>query len=179
MPPSSSAPSGGSIRGSRQARHSSTSPTHPNGPLLFATLNVRSAVNKAAEIHDLISSYNLDLLLLCETWIPSDAPSPAVKQDIAPNGYSVLHSHRKSTINRGKTVGRIKGGGGLAVIYRHGLTLSDLTMGSYSTFEKLGVKVSSGSRSVNFIGIYRPSPLLFLPLPSSTTFLFHSKPSNP
>jgi len=39
-----------------------------------AILNIRSALNKAAQVHELIDSEKLDILILTETWIPSDAP---------------------------------------------------------------------------------------------------------
>jgi len=60
-------------------------------------LNSRSACHKAALIHDVIADSKLDILLLTETWIPSDAPD-AVKLDVAPSGYSVVHRHRTASI---------------------------------------------------------------------------------
>jgi len=52
-------------------------------------LNARSASNKAALIHDVITDNRLDILILTETRIPSDAPD-AVKLDVAPPGYAVV-----------------------------------------------------------------------------------------
>ena len=79
--------------------------------LRFAALNVRSAVNKAAEIHDTIECNNTDVLLLSETWITRDAP-PAIKLDIAPPGFSVRHVHRTCLKSTGRKAGQTKGGGG-------------------------------------------------------------------
>jgi len=50
----------------------------------FGLMNARSAVKKAALIHDVIADYRLDLTAITETWIPSDAPN-AVSLDIAPS----------------------------------------------------------------------------------------------
>jgi len=65
----------------------------PRDALSLGVLNVRSARHKAALIHDVIDDYRLDGLALMETWIPSDVPD-AVKLDVCPSGYQVLHRHR-------------------------------------------------------------------------------------
>ena len=57
-------------------------------------LNARSVVNKAAVIHDVIAD-KLAVLALTETWVTSDAPD-AIKLDIAPPGFQVLHQPRGS-----------------------------------------------------------------------------------
>lgn len=44
------------------------------GGLQGALLNTRSAVNKAALLHDTINSFNLDFLVLTETWLWVDDP---------------------------------------------------------------------------------------------------------
>jgi len=147
-------------------------------PLKFSILNVRSAVNKAAEIHDTIESYNLDVLLLSETWIQQNSP-PSVKLDIAPVGYRVFHVHRSTTRTRGQKAGlaeasgdhmggvgrghldrSVKAGGGLAVIYRDSLSVSDISseFNIYKTFEILTVRIKLLNRSITLIGIYRPPP---------------------
>jgi len=60
-------------------------------------------------IHDVIADYRLDVLVLTETWIPSDAPN-AIMLDVAPPGYGVLHRHRGSAADQR--------GGGIALIHR-------------------------------------------------------------
>ena len=136
----------------------------PVRKLQFGLLNVRSAVNKAAEIHDIIESHHLDSLILTETWIDAGAPL-AIKQDIAPIGFSVKHVHR--TAIKGGRRGRIstghgdaKRGGGLAVIYRDSLAIVDIkhSFSAHSSFESLCVKFSSSNKHINVIGIYRPPP---------------------
>jgi len=51
----------------------------------FGLLNARSAVHKAALIHDVLSDHHLDLAAVTETWMLSDEPD-TVKLDIAPAG---------------------------------------------------------------------------------------------
>jgi len=53
-----------------------------------------TATTKAAIIDDLIRDNRLDILAVCESWILDDAPD-AIKYDIAPDNYSVLHVHRQ------------------------------------------------------------------------------------
>ena len=63
--------------------------------LNFGSLNVRSAVDKASQIHDIMNDFNLDILALEETWTRSD-DSPAIKVDIASPVFSCLHVHRET-----------------------------------------------------------------------------------
>ena len=62
----------------------------------MALLNTRSARHKAPLIHDVIAANRLDLLLLTETWIPSDAPD-ALKLDVAPT-VTLLHTGPASNV---------------------------------------------------------------------------------
>jgi len=74
---------------------------NPPGPAAVTTstgvalglLNARSAVHKAALIHDTIADQKLDVLMLTETWLTSDAPD-AIKLDVAPPGFQVVHRPR-------------------------------------------------------------------------------------
>ena len=79
--------------------------TSPETKTTFGSFNVRSAVHKAALIHDMISENKLDIMALQETWIPPDAP-PTIVDDIAPPGFTAYHVHRPTR------------GGGLAIIIR-------------------------------------------------------------
>lgn len=126
----------------------------PNpGPagLRLGLVNARSAVTKAALIHDIISHHHLDILAVTETWMRADLP-PAIVDDIAPPDYAVIHRYRPC--------GQ---GGGVAVVYRRGLKLSMLTVTTECrTFECLTVKLSTAGRRLNLGAIYRP--------PSSSAF---------
>ena len=105
------------------ARHNSTS---------VGLLNVRSACHKAAVIHDVIADHHLDVLVMTETWIPSDAPN-AVKLDVAPSGYNVIHRHCGSSADRR--------GGGVALVHRDTIKATTIDVGEYTEFETLAVKL--------------------------------------
>ena len=123
--------------------------------LNFGLMNARSAVNKAAHIHDVLADHRLDVAAITETWITSDAPD-AVKLDIAPAGYHVIHAHRGSSADRG--------GGGVAVIHRDSVKVTVVDMGKYATFELLCVRINASPCPVIAACIYRP------PGPVSTDF---------
>ena len=74
------------IMGGVKSNPSPAANANNNGAINLGCLNVRSAVNKSAEIHSIIAYHNFDLLAVTETWIAADAPL-AVKADIAPSGY--------------------------------------------------------------------------------------------
>jgi len=76
----------------------------------FGTLNARSAGYRTASIEDLIRDNKLDILTACESWIVDYAPD-AIKKDVAPFNYSVLHTRRSRAADRSRT------GGALALIH--------------------------------------------------------------
>jgi len=111
-------------------------------------LNARWACHKAALIHDVIANNKLDILLLTETWIPSDAPD-AVKLDVAPSGYTVVHRHCAASTERC--------GGGLAVIHRDSFRATPVDVGEYSEFESLALRVVGHCfASFVVVCVYRP-----------------------
>ena len=117
-------------------------------------LNIRSGVKKAAVLHDIISDRRLDVLAMQESWIPSDAPA-AVKNDIAPVGYTALHDHRELRPDGPKR------GGGLAVVHRNSLVVRDFSLPTGSIQPKASemqlVRItSSNSRPVVLANINRP-----------------------
>lgn len=119
----------------------------PDSQLRFGVLNVRSAVNKAAHIHDVIADLRLDVLVLTETWITSDSPD-AVKLDVAPPDYSVVHRARGSSAD--------KRGGGIALVHRDSIKVRQLDFGVYTAFEALTVKLTLHRTPLLVSCIYRP-----------------------
>ena len=135
----------------------------PNpGPIQFGFLNVQSAVRKAALVHDLISSYGLDMFALSETWIV-DEDSDAVKRDIAPAGYLVLNTHRPGATASTR-------GGGLALIYRDNIKIracNKLITQEISSFEFQIFDCRCGKVKLLICNIYRP--------PHGSTGLFYEQ----
>ena len=123
----------------------------PDTVLRLGLLNVRSVVNKAAQIHDQISCNQLDVLVLTETHIPADALN-AIKNDCAPPGFAVVHAPR---------FGRKKiRGGGIAVIHSTSLSvkLVDSKLTGVESCETLCIGVCTGNSRVNILAAYRPPP---------------------
>ena len=87
----------------------------------FGLFNADGANYKGAGISGLIHDNRLDVLAVCKSWIREDAPD-AVKLDMVPSNFAVLHSHRP----RDRKTGRSKRGGGPAFIYLISLSASSL-----------------------------------------------------
>lgn len=140
----------------------------------YACLNVRSAssitddLNKPAVLHEFISDNSLELLSLTETWLSPDTP-PSTLNGLTPPHFSIIHKPRPA--------GR---GGGLALIYRSYLKLSEITFPSYTSFEALGVQFTVASKHFTLLTIYRPpssSPATFLDELSVLLADFCSRPN--
>ena len=119
--------------------------------LNIGSLNICSAVNKVGCIHDIVSDFGLDLLALCETRIQG-RDTPAVKDCIAPDGYSVLHVHRQPSAHR-------PAGGGLAIIHSNSTIVRPWNVNfnkQFQTFEHQLVRVTSTRPSLSVANIYRP-----------------------
>ena len=123
---------------------------NPGPGLQYGLLNVRSAVNKAAPILDLLNSHNLDFGFFTETWFRRDDPH-AITEDIAPAGCSTIHCFRD---------GRKKSrGGGISLVYKNNLKFQRFPLlFKPSTFECLPVFLNVKNVRTNFIAIYRPPP---------------------
>ena len=123
---------------------------HPS-TLNLGCLNICSARNKVAAVHDLIADFSMDCLALCETRLQEDL-YPAIKNDVAPSGYDVLHVHRPATVSR-------PSGGGLAFIYRDNLVVKPHPVSTTlapSTFELQLLRVTSTRPPLTIVNIYRP-----------------------
>jgi exonuclease III len=118
--------------------------------LSFATLNIRSAssitwdLDKPTVLRDFILRQSIDILLLSETWLSPDSPS-SVLNSLIPPGFSLFHKPRST--------GR---GGGLAVIFRSSLSISEAALSSFSSFESLCFTLTLASKTFVFLGVYRP-----------------------
>ena len=114
----------------------------------FGLVNARSAVKKAALVHDLIADLRLEVLMLTESWITSDAPD-SIKLDIAPPGFQVVHQPR------GPSSG--KRGGGIAIIHRNAIKVRRIDVGAPTEFEVLALNISPRpSVQIVVACLYRP-----------------------
>ena len=122
-------------------------------------LNCRSAVHKAALLHDQIVDRQLDVLFLTETWFTNDTPA-AVTEDIAPPQYAVLN------VPRQLCSGGPSRGGGLAVVLRQNLVVRQHPLSDSlrpRTFEAQLVRVGLPPSSHTVLHIYRPQWMSTVP----------------
>ena len=126
----------------------------------FGLFNARSAVRKAAFVRDVIADHALDVIAVTESWMRSDDPG-AITLDIVPPDYCVIHAFRDSALDGGSdgqpSVDDGSRGGGIALVYRPSIKATQLTVGSYTQFELLAVKLEvTGSQPVVNVCRQRP-----------------------
>lgn len=123
--------------------------------LLIGSLNTRSVNNKSATINDIISSLNLDILAMQETW-HENADSVALRR-AAPPGYSFVEAARDVKFTSNLRT-RASVGGGVAIIYRSEYKPKKLSaLPCCKTFEYVCVQLKiPNQRDVIALSIYRP-----------------------
>ena len=96
-------------------------------------------VNKTTSVCDLISSENLDILGITESWmtgLPSDNIVTSCIKDTLP-GYDILYVPRL-----------VRSGGGLCLIHKASITMTKKITHSYKTFESIDVTMSCGTSTL-------------------------------
>ncbi|XP_070556651.1 uncharacterized protein [Ptychodera flava] len=110
-----------------------------------ALWNARSMTGKIGVIASTLIEDNLDILVITETWLKSQTDPVIADFHSAVSGYNVHHQSRSS-----------RRGGGVAVIARSNLRVTEKHSGSFNSFESLDIKLQSLSQTVRIITIYRP-----------------------
>jgi len=108
-------------------------------------LNARSVVNKSLAIADFILDQDLDILCITETWLKDNGATSYCISELTPPGFSFIHVPRPSAR-----------GGGVGLVYRSTINVTQQDIGTYSSFENLSVVFTSGSKSYTIIIVYRP-----------------------
>ena len=90
--------------------------------IFLGSLNIRSGVNKVAALHDIISDRWLDILVIQESWIPSNAPV-AIKNNLASSCW--LH---RCVRPPWLWPDGPKRNGDLAIIHRNSLAIRDFDL---------------------------------------------------
>ena len=106
-------------------------------------MNTQSLNNKAAIFTDLICDYKPDIGAVTETWF--DENESAAKVLCTPIGYNLLDHPRSS-----------HQGGGTGLIFRDFLSVRQYAAGEFQSFEYSEWKITSGTRRIHLIIVYRP-----------------------
>ena len=107
---------------------------------------------------DFICEYQPDLLAATETWF-IDGES-ASKTQCTPGGYRFFDHSRSG-----------RRGGGTGLLFKNNLMVTKVTGGEHQSFEYSEWKVTSGSRRVNLIIMYRPPYSAAHPVTSAVFFV--------
>ena len=130
-----------------------------NTALSLVTLNTRSVKNKTTSVCDFLTSNNVDIFALTETWLGSSVDKHIISE-ITPDGYDLHHVARTS-----------RKGGGVAIIFNKSLEVKPVSSKhSFSHFELLECNVSSKHHRFRLCVIYRPPPSRINKLKTSTFF---------
>lgn len=100
--------------------HVSTSSTTRSLPVKFALIKACSVANKTFILNDIITSHELDILFVTETWLRTGDLSPFT--ELCPPQWGFLNSPRIS-------------GGGLATVFKNIFKCKILPVKNYSSFE--------------------------------------------
>ncbi len=119
------------------------SPVSPVISTRLALLNIRSLANKSLLVNDIIMTYNLDFLLLSETWL-TECSCDTILNEAAPKNFSFMKKCRSG-----------KKGGGVAAIFKSLFQCKETIFGDFSSFEYLCFLVK-GDPKVLLLIIYRP-----------------------
>lgn len=99
-----------------------------------------------------VSDHSADVAFITETWLKSD--NNAVTADIKNHGYKLKHSIRNDPDK--------DRGGGVGILVRSSLSVTQLSTKSFSSFEHVVIKLPCGNRTtILLISIYR---LLYMPV---------------
>ena len=109
----------------------------------LATLNVRSLKKHLDITKALIYQHKIDIFSLTETWLQEE--DIYTINEVCPPGYTAIHEDRKE-----------QRGGGLAVICSDAFKPKRIKTAKCSSFENLVVRMTSASRSLRLVTIYRP-----------------------
>jgi len=121
---------------------------HP-GCARVGAWNIHTLTSKYLAVSDVITTQNLDLLALTETW-HSSSSDVALRRSIPP-GYSCIDRPRQDPTNPDRM------GGGIAIYHRAPLRVGKIELQSApETFEALAVSVPFPDGPVTLITVYRP-----------------------
>ncbi len=114
--------------------------------LRCGSLNARSINSKPDFLYEYIRSCDLDLFMICESWVNPNRPDhQKLISQIKGSTYNSRHAPR---------VGRV--GGGIAVFYKKNLKVQKMKPPNTHTFEIMEILVQNNKKKIRLVIIYRP-----------------------
>jgi len=122
----------------------------------LGTLNIRSLFqeNRSIAIHDLISTNNIDILALTETFQNPNNNTPAQLMDIIPPGFQFFGQPRQHSSPDGKII--YTSSGGLGILCRDNIKIQLNTLPVFSSFESQAITAKFPSGALTIYNVYRP-----------------------
>jgi exonuclease III len=111
----------------------------------MCVINCQSIRNKADVLVDYIKDNNLDMVAMTETWLKSD--DNRIIGDLTPSGFKLIHLPRQG-----------RRGGGVGLLYKETISVSDKIDESTPSLEAFSVYVKTETTSFRLIVIYRLIP---------------------
>ena len=118
-------------------------PSGPNERIKIATMNVRSIKLKTAPFSEYVTSKNLDIVAVTETWLKHDETKSTIA-DIWP-GYSFFHEPRADQ----------QVGGGVGILVSDQFKTDIYPLPSFKTFEAISARIGNNSYSGFVVCLYR------------------------
>ena len=109
-------------------------------------MNAQSVCNdKTTLINDLITDSKIDFLLITESRLKPVGSERDIKA-LTPPGFKLISFPRPTR------------GGGVCLIHRDSMTFKCVPLPRFKSFEGYEFRIQLPSRSIVFVGIYRPPP---------------------
>ena len=108
-------------------------------------MNAQSCRKKSSEITHYIVDYELDLLVITESWLFSYDNHIIGK--LKPEGYDLIHLSRDN-----------RQGGGVAVVQRKGIAVELKKKAISRSMEFMDIVCTSNNKLMRLLAVYRPTP---------------------
>ena len=119
-------------------------PSGSNERTKIPTINVRSIKPKTAPLSEYVTSKNLDIVAVTETWLKHDETKSTIA-DISPPGYSFFHEPRADQ----------RAGGGVGILVSDQLKTDFHPLPSLKMFEAISARIGNNSFSGFVVCLYR------------------------
>ena len=118
--------------------------TNPGPNSLLAFANIRSIRRQYITVTDFITTKNIDIFCMSETWLTNNETT-AFMSEITPPNHKIIHKAR---------IG--KKGGGVAIFANKNLDLTSLDTPLFKSFETVMGTVNFSKTKINIVSVYRP-----------------------